>query len=64
MMKLLPAVIKDKKVLDAGCAAGWYSLERLVESQPMKEFQTKERVKYDKLMENPHFFIVKAVEDN
>lgn len=29
MVKLLPANIKNKKVLDAGCAAGWYT-EQLI----------------------------------
>lgn len=42
---------------------GYFSLERIVEPQPMKEFQLKEPDKYKKLMKNPHFFIVKAEKD-
>lgn len=42
---------------------GYFSLEKIVEPQPTKEFQVKEREKYEKLMKNPHFFIVKAVKN-
>ncbi|GGA28365.1 class I SAM-dependent methyltransferase [Psychrobacillus lasiicapitis] len=41
----------------------YFSLEKIVEPQPTKEFQVKEPEKYEKLMRNPHFFIVKAVKD-
>ncbi|MFJ7973536.1 class I SAM-dependent methyltransferase [Psychrobacillus sp. NPDC096389] len=42
---------------------GYFSLEKIIEPQPTKEFQLKEPDKYEKLMKNPHFFIVKAERD-
>lgn len=42
----------------------YFSLDKVVEPQPTKEFQMKEPEKYEKLMKDPHFFIVKARKDN
>lgn len=42
---------------------GYFSLKKIVEPQPTKEFQLKEPEKYKKIMKNPHFFIVKAERD-
>ena len=42
----------------------YFTLEKVIEPQPTKEFQMKEPKKYERLMKNPHFLIVKAVKDN
>lgn len=42
---------------------GYFSLGKIVEPQPTKEFQLKEPEKYERLMKNPHFLIVKAEKD-
>ncbi|WP_391209509.1 class I SAM-dependent methyltransferase [Psychrobacillus sp. L4] len=41
----------------------YFSIEKLIEAQPTKEFKMKEPEKYERLMKNPHFMIVKAVKD-
>ncbi|QFF99115.1 class I SAM-dependent methyltransferase [Psychrobacillus glaciei] len=41
----------------------YFTLKKVNEPQPTKEFQMKEPVKYEKLMKNPHFMIVKATND-
>ena len=38
----------------------YFSLENLIEPQPTKAFKEKEPEKYEKLMKNAHFMIVKA----
>lgn len=42
---------------------GYFSLKKIVEPQPTTEFQMMEPEKHEKLMKNPHFFIVKAVKE-
>ncbi|MBB2482605.1 class I SAM-dependent methyltransferase [Bacillus sp. APMAM] len=37
-----------------------FSLEKLIEPQPTKEFEKKNPETYEKLMKNPHFMIIKA----
>lgn len=38
-----------------------FSIEKIIEPQPTKEFQEKEPEKYERLMKNPQFMIVKAL---
>ncbi|WP_456278895.1 class I SAM-dependent methyltransferase [Bacillus sp. AK128] len=42
----------------------YFSIEKVVEPQPTKEFKIKEPEKYERLMKNPHFIIVKAMKSN
>lgn len=42
----------------------FFSIEKLIEPQPTREFKIQEPEKYEKLMKNPHFLIVKALKDN
>lgn len=38
----------------------YFSLEKLIEPQPTKAFKEEEPEKYEKLMKNAHFMIVRA----
>lgn len=37
-----------------------FTLEKLIEPQPTKDFEKKNPAAYEKLMKNPHFMIIKA----
>jgi len=41
----------------------YFSIEKLIEPQPTREFKIQVPEKYEKLMKNPHFMIVKAMKD-
>jgi SAM-dependent methyltransferase len=41
----------------------YFSIEKVIEPQPTKEFKIKEPEKYERLMKNPHFIIVKALKN-
>ncbi|MET0959235.1 MAG: hypothetical protein ABWX58_02775 [Psychrobacillus psychrotolerans] len=40
--------------------AAYFTLEKLIEPQPTRAFEEKKPVKYENLMKNAHFMIVKA----
>lgn len=42
----------------------YFSIEKIIEPQPTKAFEKIEPEKYEQLMKNPHFFIVKAVKNS
>lgn len=39
----------------------YFSIEKVIEPQPTSEFKIQDPKNYEKLMKNPHFFIVRAV---
>lgn len=44
--------------------AAYFTLEKLIEPQPTKTFEEKKPEKYENLMKNAHFMIVKARKEN
>ncbi|WP_078380523.1 class I SAM-dependent methyltransferase [Sutcliffiella halmapala] len=42
----------------------YFSIEKIIEPQPTKEFKEKEPEKYVGLMKNPHFMIIKALRNS
>lgn len=44
--------------------AAYFTLEKLIEPQPTKAFEEKKPEKYENLMKNAHFMIVKARKEN
>lgn len=38
-----------------------FSLEKIIEPQPVKELESKDKKAYEKLMKNPHFLIIKGM---